>query len=140
MMVGLGAADENPGQFGLHLGIGQIRGPFFGHDNNIPRRQELLVAPEKLPEEALHPVAAAGIAHLASRHQPQTGAEAFPRGQADAEMRRVQSFSSCLGPEVLSAAANPRVSGKAGRCRGGGGFPGEETWLGGLRRGRERCS
>ena len=140
MMVGPGAADEYIGQFGLHLGIGQIRGPFFSHDNDIPRRQELPVAPEKLPEEALHPVAAAGLAHLASRHQPQTGTDAFPRGQADAEMRRVQSFSSCLGPDVLLMAANPRISGKAGRCRGGGGFPGEETCIGGLRRGRERCS
>jgi hypothetical protein len=114
MVVSFGAGEQDPSQLGLHLGIGQIRSPFFGHDDNIPRGQDLFVAPEKLPQEALYPVAATGFAHLAPRHQPQAGAFAFPRGQADAEMRRVQFLSSCLGPLVLLAAANPLVSGKAG--------------------------
>jgi hypothetical protein len=77
------------------------------------------VASKKLPEEALYPVAPAGFAYLASRHQPQAGACPLRRGQGDAEMRRVESFAPGLGPEILPAAAEPLLPGKAGRARGG---------------------
>ncbi len=140
MLVSLGAGEQDSRQLGLHLGIRQIRRPFFGHDDNVLRRQKLLVAPEKLPEEALHPVAAVGFTHLAPRHQPQPGAFAISWGQADAEVRRVQSFSPCLGPQVLLTAADPLVSGKAGRLWGCGGFTLEASWVGGFWGGRERCS
>ena len=140
MVLSLGAGQQDFRQFVLHLGIGQIRSPFFGHDDDVPRRQELFVAPEKFSQEALHPVAATGFAHLAPRDQPQPGAASLPRGQADAEVRRVQSFSPCLGPQVLLAAADPLVSGKAGRLPGCGGFTGEVSRGGGLWGGRERCS
>ena len=100
----------------------------------------MFVAPEKLPEKALHPVAPEGLAHFAPRHQPQPRAFALAGGQADAEMRREQSFSPGLGPEVLLAAADPLVSGKAGRLGACGGFTGEVGWAFGLEGGRERCS
>jgi len=118
MSIRVGAGEQDSGQLGLHLGIGQIRSPFFGHDDNVPGRHQPLVASEKLPEEALHPVAPTGFAYLASRHQPQAGALPLSRGQGDAEMRRVKPFAPGLGPEVLPAAAEPLLPGKAGRVRG----------------------
>jgi|WetSurMetagenome_2_1015567.scaffolds.fasta_scaffold794104_1 hypothetical protein len=130
MVIRWGAGHEKPGQLGLHLGVGQIGSPFFGHDDNVHRRQESFVAPEKLPEQALHPVAPMGLAHLAPRHQPQPGAGSLPRGQADAEVRRVQSFSPGLGPLVFLAAADPLVAGEAGRFPGPGGFTGEVSGAG----------
>jgi hypothetical protein len=90
------------------------------------------VAAKKLPEEALHPVAPGGLAHLASGHQPQAGAGALPRGQTDAEMRREQPFPPGLGPEVLPAAAQPLLPGKAGRLGGGLGLMGAVRLAGGL--------
>jgi hypothetical protein len=78
------------------------------------------MAAKKFPEEAFNPVAPGGLAHLAPRHQPQPGACAFPWGQADAEVRCVQFFPPCLGPQVLPAAAKPLISRKAGLPGGGG--------------------
>lgn len=132
MTVNLSALDQDLQQFGFHLVIAQIRSPFLGHDDDISRRQVVFVAPKKLPEEAFHPVAPGGFAHLPPRYQPQAGAWAFPRRYTDAEMQRVQLFSSRLGPEVLPAAAQPLVSGKAGRLRGMGGVTGGVSWAGGL--------
>ena len=132
MVISGGAGKQDSGQFGLHLGISQIGGPFFGHNNNIPWGQIPFMASEKLPEEPLNPVAPGGLAHFAPGHQPQPGAFALPRGQADAKMRRVQSFSPCLGPEVLPAAAKPLVSGKAGRLKGCSGVTDNVSLVGGL--------
>jgi len=140
MVISSGAGEQDFCQLGLHLGVGQIRSPFFGHDDNIARRQNLFVATEKLPQKALHPVAATGFPHLATRYQPQPGGPSLPRGQADAEMRRVQSFSPGLGPQVFLTAADPLVSGKAGRFRGCGGFTGEVSWAGGFGSGFQRGS
>jgi hypothetical protein len=140
MVVRAPAGQQDFGQLGLHLGIGQSRSPFFGHDDNIPRRQALFVASKKLPEQPLDAVALKGLAHLAPRHQTQAAARALPRGQADAEMRRKQSFPPGLGPEVLPAAAEPLISGKAGRLRGGGGVTGKVSWAGGLGGVLQRCS
>jgi hypothetical protein len=69
MVFRFGAGQQDFRQLGPDLGIGQIRSPFFGHDDNIPRRQHLFVASEKLPEKALNAIALKGIAHLAPRHQ-----------------------------------------------------------------------
>jgi hypothetical protein len=115
MVVSGGAAKQDSGQLGLHLGISQIRSPFLGHDDQVPRRQALLVASKKFPQEALDPVAPGGFAHLAPRHQPQPAVFPLPWYQADAEVRRVQFFSPCLGPEIFPAAPEPLVSGKPGR-------------------------
>jgi hypothetical protein len=82
------------------------------------------VASEKLPEEPLHPVAPAGFADLASRHQPQAGAMPLPRSQGNAKMCRVESFAPGLGPLILPAAAEPLFPGKAG--------PGRDCVTGGL--------
>ena len=122
MVVLAGVGKQDFGQLGPHLGISQIRSPFLGHDDNIPRRQALFVAPEKLPDKAPYAVALKGFTHLASRHQTQAATGALPRGQTDAEMRRKQSFPPGLGPEVLPTTAKPFVSGKAGRLRGLGGI------------------
>jgi hypothetical protein len=140
MMISLGAGNEDFRQLGLHLGISQIRSPFFGHDNNIPRRQDLFVASEKLPEKAFYAVTLKGLAYLAPGHQTQARAFALPRGQAHAEMRRKPTFPPGLGPEVLPAAAEPLVSGKAGRLRGCGGVTREVSWAGGLGGVLQRCS
>ena len=140
MSIRLGAREQDSSQLGLHLGIGQIGSPFLGHDDNVPGRKQLLVAAEKLPEEALHPVAPTGFAHLAPRHQPQPGAGSLPRSQGDAKMRGVKSFSPRLGPEVLPAAAEPLVSGKAGRMRGCVSVTGEMSLAGGLGGVRQRGS
>ena len=118
MFITVGAGEQDSSQLGLHLGIGQIRSPFFCHDDNVPGRQKLLVTAEKLPQETFHPVALAGLPHLAARHQPQPGACGLARGQGYAEVRRVPPFSPGLGPEVFPAAANPLVPGKAGPLRG----------------------
>jgi hypothetical protein len=80
------------------------------------------VAPEKLPEQALDPVALAGLAHLASGHQTEAAGFPFPRSQGDAEVRRIPAFSPGLDPEVFRTAAKSLVPGKAGRLRGGGGI------------------
>jgi hypothetical protein len=140
MVSSTDAGQQDFGQLGLHLGIGQIRSPFLGHDDNIPRRQGFFVAPEKLPQQAFYAVALKGLAYLAPRHQTQAAAQAFPRGQADAEMRRKPALPQGLGPEVLPAAAEPLVSGKAGRLRGCGGITGEVSWAGGLGDVLQRCS
>jgi hypothetical protein len=140
MVILAGVGKQDSGQLGPHLGISQIRSPFLGHDDNIPRRQALFVAPEKLPEEALYTVALKGLTHLAPRHQTQAAAWALPRGQTDAEMRRKQSFPPGLGPEVLPTAAEPFVSGKAGRLRGCGGITWEVSRAGRLGDALQRCS
>lgn len=124
MTVNLPAPGQDFEQLDFHLVIGQVRSPFLGHDDDISRRQAVFVAAKKLPEEALHPVAPGGFAHLASGHQPQAGAGALPRGQTDAEMRREQPFPPGLSPEVLPAAAQPLLPGKAGRLGGGIGLVG----------------
>jgi hypothetical protein len=140
MVVSSRAGKQDFGQLGLHLVIRQIRSPFFGHNNDIPRRQNLFVASEKLSKEALYAVALKGLAHLAPRHQTQAGAGPLPRGQADAEMRRKPPFPPGLGPEVLPAAAEPLISGKASRLRGCGGVTREVSWAGGLGGALQRCS
>jgi hypothetical protein len=132
MTVNLPAPDQDLEQLGFHLVIGQIGRPLFGHNDDISRRQAVFVAAKKLPEEALHPVAPGGLAHLASGHQPQAGAGALPRGQADAEMRREQPCPPGLGPEVLPAAAQPLLPGKAGRLGGGLGLVRAVSLAGGL--------
>jgi hypothetical protein len=139
-MVCFGAGRQDLQELGPDLCICQIRSPFFGHDNNIPGRQHLLVASKKLPEQALYAVALKGLAHLASGHQPQTASWPLPRGQGNAEMRRIPALPPGLGPEVLLTAAEPLVSGKAGRLRGGGGSTGEMSWAGGLGGVLQRCS
>jgi len=111
MAVSLGEGKQYWGQFGLHLCIGQIRGPFLGHDNQISPRQLLFVAAKKLPQQPLDPVAPDGFARLAPHHQTQPGACTLPWGQADTEVRCVQFFSPCLGPEVLPTTAKPLLSG-----------------------------
>jgi hypothetical protein len=98
------------------------------------------VASKKLPEQALDAIALKGLAHLASGHQTQTAAWPLPRGQGHAEVRRIPPFSPGLGPEVLLTAAEPLVSGKAGRLRGCGGITGEMSWAGGLGGVLQRCS
>lgn len=110
--------EQDSGQLSLHLGESQIRSSFFSHDNYVPRWQRFLRASKKLSEEALNAVTPGGLAHLAPGHQPQPGSLSFPRGYPDTEMRRVQFFAPCLGPEVLPATAKPLVSGKAGRLMG----------------------
>ena len=132
MVVSRGAGEQDSGQLGLHLGISQIRSPFFGHNDNVPRWQDLLVASKKLSQEALDPVAPEGFAHLATRYQPQPRAFSLPGGQADAEMRRVQFSSLCLSPEILPAAAEPLVLGKAGRPGGCNNVTGDVSLAGGL--------
>lgn len=118
MLVRIGAGEQDSCQLGLHLGVGQIRSPFFCHDDDVPRGQEPFVESEKFPEQAFYPVAPEGFPHLAPRHQPQSGAVSFPRSQGNAEVRRMQPFPPGLGPEVLPTAAKPLFSGKAGRLRG----------------------
>jgi hypothetical protein len=140
MVYSTGAGQQDFGQLGLHLGIGQIRSPFLGHDDNIPGRQHLFMASKKLPKQAFYAVALKGLAYLAPRHQTQAAARAFPRGQADAEMRRKPTFPPGLGPEVLPAAAEPLISGKAGRLRGCGGITRGVSWAGGLGGVLQRCS
>lgn len=132
MMVSVGAGEQNPGQLGLHLARGQIRGPFLGHDNNVPPRQPLFVAAEKLPEEPLDPVAPEGLANFTPHHQTQAGAWTLGGGQADTEVRCGQFFSPGLGPEILPTAAQPLLSGKAGRPFGRGGGTGNVSRTGGF--------
>jgi hypothetical protein len=132
MGVVVGTGKQDSGQLSLHLNISQIRGPFLGHDDYVSRRQPLLVASKKLPQEPLDPVALEGFASLAPHHQTQPGAFALPWGQADAEMRGVPFFSPGLGPEVLPATTKPLCAGKAGRLGRRGGALGAVGWAGGL--------
>lgn len=37
MVVSVGAGEQDSGQLGLNLSIGQIRSPFFGHDDYVSR-------------------------------------------------------------------------------------------------------
>lgn len=69
MAVSVGAGEQNPGQLSLYLVIGQISGPFLGHDNEVPPRQPLFVMSEELPQESLDPVAPEGLAYFAPHHQ-----------------------------------------------------------------------
>jgi hypothetical protein len=140
MVFRFGAGQQHFRQLGPDLIIRQIRSPFFSHDDNIPGRQHLFVATEKLPEQALYAVALKGLAHLAPGHQTQTAFWPLPRGQAHAEMRRKPALPPGLGPEVFPAAAEPLVSGKAGRLWGCGGVTGEMSWAGGLGGAVQRCS
>jgi hypothetical protein len=132
MVVSVGAGEQNLGQLGLHLSKSQISGPFLGHNNYVPPRQPLFVVSEKLPQEPLNPVAPEGLAHLAPHHQTQPGAWTLSWGQADTEVRCVQFFSPCLGPEILSAPTKPLLSGKAGHPLGVGGGAGCVSRAGGL--------
>jgi len=68
MVFDSGAGEQDLGQLGLHLGIGQFGSPFFGHDDDVPWGQQSLVAPEKFPEETLDAVAARRLAHFAASH------------------------------------------------------------------------
>ena len=138
--VRVGAGQQDLGQLGLHLGVCQIRGPFFSHNNYIPRRQPVFVASEKLPQQSFDPIALEGLARLAPRHQSQPGAWALSWGQADTEMRCIQLFSPGLGPEILPAAAHPFLSGKAGRPGGHCGATSNVSLTGGLEGVLQRCS
>ena len=140
MGVRVGAGQQDSGQLGLHLGVCQIRGPFFSHNDYITRRQPVFVASEKLPQQPFDPIALEGLARLAPRHQSQPGAWALSWGQADTEMRCVQFFSPGLGPEILPATAKPFLSGKAGRPGGCTGGTGNISLTGGLEGVLQRCS
>ena len=140
MGINVGAGKQDSGQLGLHLGICQIRGPFFSHNDYIPRRQPVFVASEKLPQQPFDPIALEGLARLAPRHQSQPGAWALSWGQADTEMRCIQFFSPDLGPEILPATAKPFLSGKAGRPGGCCGGTGNVSLTGGLEGVFQRCS
>jgi len=140
MGVSFGAGQQDSGQLGLHLGVCQIRGPFFSHNDYIPRGQSVFVASEKLPEQPFDPVALEGLARLAPRHQSQPGAWALSWGQADTEMRCIQFFPPGLGPEILPATAKPFLSGKAGRPGGRRGGTGNVSRTGGFEGVIQRCS
>lgn len=131
MVINRGAGEQDFGQLGLHLGIGQTGSPLFGHNNDVRWRQKSLVAPKKLPQEALDAVATYRLARFAASHQPQPGAFALPRGQTDAEVRRVELFPPGLGPEVLPPAAEPYLPGETSSPGRSGGDYGLAGGLGG---------
>jgi len=134
MGVNRGAGRQNPEQFGLHLGIGQKGSPFFGHDDDIHGWQQLLVTPEKFPQQALDAVALRRRTHLAADRQTQTGGRPRRRGQADAEMPGVKLFPPGLGLEIFPPLAEPgffREAGRPGRNRKGAGRWGLRGELGG---------
>ncbi len=115
------AGKEDPAQLPLDFGVGQIGCPFFGHDNNILWRQGLPVATEKFPEQPFHPVAPDGFPQTFGHHQPEPRPGARPRGQDDAEVRRVQPFPRRLGRQVFPAPAQAGRLGETGFPWGPGG-------------------
>jgi hypothetical protein len=69
--------EQDGAQLLLHLGIGQLGRPFFGHKDNVRRGEKFLVSPKKFPEEAFYPVALYRRAHFPPHHQPQARAVTF---------------------------------------------------------------
>jgi len=118
-MFGPGARQQDLGQLRNHLVIGQPRSPLFCHNDYLNVRQPVFMAAEKLPQQALHPIAPGGLAYFAPHHQPQSRAPAFSGRQANAEMRRMKFFSLNLNPEVFLTPAKPLVPTEATRLARG---------------------
>jgi hypothetical protein len=70
MMLCASFGEEDASEFLVHLAIGQFRGTFFGHNDNVAQRQSALVATEKFPEQTLHTVAPGCFAQTLGDHQP----------------------------------------------------------------------
>jgi hypothetical protein len=109
-----GRREQQPAQLLFDLVICQSRRPFLGHDHQVKGRQSGLVAPKKLPEQALDAVALDRFSQAPGNHQPQPGV-AFGHGsQNHAKMARVEPLSLGLRPQKILAMAEPRRLGETG--------------------------
>ena len=89
--------EQDAGKLLIHLIIGQLRRPLFGHDDNVTPRQRIFMASEKFPHQALHPVAPDGLAQTLGDHQSQARSVDGAGSHANAEMRGVKPFAPSLG-------------------------------------------
>ena len=79
----------------------QVRGAFFGHNDQILRGQLVLMAPEKFPEQAPDAVAPYRLAQTFGHHQSQPGPPGQPRSQGNAKMPGMQPPPLGQGPEKI---------------------------------------
>jgi hypothetical protein len=102
-----GPGEQQPAQLLFDLTILQSRSPFLGHDDQVDVGQAGFVAAKKFPEQAFHAVALHRFAQAPGYHQSQPGM-AFGHGsQNQAEMARMKPPALGLGPQEVSAMAEP---------------------------------
>lgn len=92
------------------------------------------MAAEKFPEQAFHPVATHRLAQALGDHQPQSWMIRRTRGQAEAEVGRMQPFAPGLGRKKIPPPAEAIRLGEAGLAFSGRGGAGGSR-LTGLTRG-----
>jgi hypothetical protein len=106
--------EQDAGELLIHLIIGQLSRPLFGHNDNVTPGQGTFVAPEKFPHQALHPVAPDGLAQTLGDNQSQARVVGGAGSHANAEMGRVEPFAPGLGRKEVAPPTNPICFGESG--------------------------
>lgn len=109
-----GPGEQQPAQLLFDLMISQSRSPFLGHDDQVDGGQSGFVAAKKFPEQALDAIALHRLPQAPAHHQSQPGAAGGRGSQDHAEMARVEPFALGLGPQEVSAMAEPFCLGETG--------------------------